>query len=790
MADRVEMLASEIENLRVNLREVRRRLERVEGAVGLSVDETPRREPVFTPPAVAPPIQTESTVSAVNQPSGRGATLAGSLLERRKSQGDRDETHRKAEGHTSTGEGWSLERLVGGRAFGVVGSLIVVIGAALFLKLAYDEGWLGRILPVWRCVIAAVFGLGLIGLGELLRHRLGALASTGISAAGIATLYATVFTAHALFGLLGDVTATTLLVSVTMAGIALGAIGRRSVLGILSLVGAYLAPLVIGGVDASQVFFPVYLLALLCFGLVLGGWLGRGYAGLRSVAWWGTVLLGTLWIVLSGQPDAPANALVFVGMVWLVTQLELLASSRFMPRITLAQLTPSGLRFARQDDGEIRLFIGNALTSRSAWLVSCFGSTLWALLMGLLVVVHEWPEWDFMAPASLCAGTLLVSVLAWKLGAGQSRSETRETASAGTQLGSALVIQSAGLVIATVAFGLSEWLQVSVWLGLGLASIIGGARVRCSALRGFGAVLLGIALVRLVTMDLAEHLISSAGSVELLGLHATAWSVQMLCAGIAWLIAGMMMSRLGIARACGVIGMGTIALAMLGPGSEIPSIAIAWSVLVVCGWGLSRVTKRLALLYSGAAIAFLAGCAWALEYASLEQWTSSGATLLLHPGLGVGLVVVASQIWIARAIGLRAKHVTPGTLLLLVGIALSLMATSYEVHRVMSNLVPDDETARRGAVSLWWAACGVGALVIGWLRRHAPSRWFGLILLGSAALKLILVDLTTVSALWRIVGSLAIGLTMLGVAVAYARRSGSASNASRDAKTEEQGANR
>ncbi len=95
-----------------------------------------------------------------------------------------------------------LERLVGGRWFAAIGSIVVVIGLGLFLKLAIDEGWLARIPPAVKCWAVAGFGLALLGVGEVLHRRIGALASAGPSATGVAAIYAAGYSAYGIYQLL------------------------------------------------------------------------------------------------------------------------------------------------------------------------------------------------------------------------------------------------------------------------------------------------------------------------------------------------------------------------------------------------------------------------------------------------------------------------------------------------------------------------------------------------------------------------------------------------------------
>ncbi len=98
---------------------------------------------------------------------------------------------------------WSMERLIGGRLYAVLGALVVVAGAGLFLKLAWDRGWFQVLPDAWKCVLAASFGGALLIAGEVVRRRWGAIASIGCSAAGLGVVYASAYASYGAFDLVG-----------------------------------------------------------------------------------------------------------------------------------------------------------------------------------------------------------------------------------------------------------------------------------------------------------------------------------------------------------------------------------------------------------------------------------------------------------------------------------------------------------------------------------------------------------------------------------------------------------
>jgi uncharacterized membrane protein len=164
-------------------------------------------------------------------------------------------------------------------------------------------------------------------------------------------------------------------------------------------------------------------------------------------------------------------------------------------------------------------------------------------------------------------------------------------------------------------------------------------------------------------------------------------------------------------------------------------------------------------------------CGW-WSAACLTTWTDGEwARVILHPGLAVGLVVVTAAAWVAWTNARRTDDQSgPFAAIMsgLLGFLVFLAATTLEVARV-SEIVTQDETSRRAAVSIWWAALSIVLLVIGFARRWRWPRYVGLGLMGVAALKALSYDLAGIGQGWRVISVLGVGLMMLAVAVLYGK---------------------
>lgn len=659
---------------------------------------------------------------------------------------------------------WSLERLVGAKAFAAAGALIVVLGVAFFLKLAIDEGWIQRISPMWRCIAVAGFGGVLIVLGEIARTRINTLASSGLSAAGIATVYASVYGAHEVFGLIAPPVAMVLLACVTAGGIALGVIGRRVFLSGISLIGAYLAPLLLNEGEPSPVFFPAYLIALMALGLTLGGWMGARFHVLRSIAWWGTMLLGTYWIADWASASGPVNGLVFIGVVWALTHAELIASARFFKRGASALESPPPASLALHGAWE------HFRWSHARWIVSSFGVSTWALGFSVWMFRVMDPAMDYLAPVILGVALGAVSMIAMP----RIMEIVTDRKTPRAQLATATVLQVGAMVIAAVALGLTDWFQVAAWVSLGLAAVIAGERIGVRALRYYGMVLLGIGAARVVAVEWAPAVAEIGNRPEewiaWWGLSVGPIGAQLAGAGLGWLLGAVAVRRREAESAVmGMVGIACVMAAIITPGVEAGSLAVAWALVGVCAALVSRTGCIARLGVMAVAPIVAAWVPWLFAHADPATWVADGSPPMVSMGMRHAAALVAAGIGAVMVQRKSTRQREVMVFLIACTAFMTLVATSLEVHRVAAMWVPGDPAARRGAVSIWWAVVGLVSLGAGWARRMPVVRWVGLGLLGAAAAKLVVFDLIEISMAWRVATSMVIGLILLGVAVGYAR---------------------
>jgi uncharacterized membrane protein len=192
-----------------------------------------------------------------------------------------------------------LEQVIGLKWTGWVGAIVLVVGAALGIKFAYDNHWFGAVPPAIRLGVIVAAGLALIGAGEYVLRRVHQVPAASLFGAGVATLFVGAYAGYAYLELYSRSTSMTLMGASTLVGAAVAMRGNLVSIATLSLLGANLAPLLVATPDAPLVPFLFYLLMMQTVALILTSW-GRGgkwwtLRGLSlgpTVVWMGAVLAG------------------------------------------------------------------------------------------------------------------------------------------------------------------------------------------------------------------------------------------------------------------------------------------------------------------------------------------------------------------------------------------------------------------------------------------------------------------------------------------------------------------
>jgi uncharacterized membrane protein len=151
------------------------------------------------------------------------------------------------------------EGLVGVKLFSWIAGVALVFAAVFFLRYSIDRGWLTA--PI-RMTIGLVVGIGLLVGCELRAARRYPVTANALDAAGIATLFATLFAAHALWDLVPQVPTFVAMAVVAAVAVALS-LRRDSVfIALLGLLGGFATPALLSTGENRPIGLFGYLLLL------------------------------------------------------------------------------------------------------------------------------------------------------------------------------------------------------------------------------------------------------------------------------------------------------------------------------------------------------------------------------------------------------------------------------------------------------------------------------------------------------------------------------------------------
>jgi uncharacterized membrane protein len=264
-----------------------------------------------------------------------------------------------------------FERFVGGRLLIWIGGIALAVSGVFLVRYSIETGLVG---PRVRMIMAALFGLLLVGAGEGARRRTDPddpRIAQALVGAGIFVLYAATYGSHHLHGLVSLGAASILMALITAGALGL-ALRHGAPTAVMGLVGGFLTPLLVGDPESSAIPLIAYLalLNVALFGLAYR----RGWTWLAA----GAVLLSFLWtgyLLFAGPSDALAAG-AFILLIGLAGSLMNPGPGRHLKLIFPAAI---GLV-------QLAALVGRTDLGLSAWAL--FGS----LSLGCLVLAALRPE--------------------------------------------------------------------------------------------------------------------------------------------------------------------------------------------------------------------------------------------------------------------------------------------------------------------------------------------------------------------------------------------------------------
>jgi uncharacterized membrane protein len=662
-------------------------------------------------------------------PSARDESFpyAAAILSR-----ERDEDARRAaDAESSASARTRLEIQIGTRWMAWVGAIVVVLAVAFFVKLAYDQGWWGRLSPLTRCLLSGGFGALLIAAGEVALRRVGRVAAVGLFGAGIGTLYLTSYATFRYFHLLSESGAFGLLMGVALLGFGITLRGRLRTIGVLSIVGGYLSPVLLSSAASVPWALPMYLTMLLAVSLALSAALSQPFRTLRYVALVGHGVIGLAWAIDEGLTSLTI-ALVFMGVSW-------------------ALVTAEAAYAAQRGESQV----GNATASLLF--------TVWFVTVGCWVLSHAVPA----RRDSLGLFTAIISglsaTLAMNLGPGLQSLRSRPQ-QAVEKLAATLWAEAGVLLAVAIALQFKGYQESVGWLAMGLACVEAGRRLPSKGVSVFGLIIGALALLRVSLVDRVMP-----------GMNTQLWSIGAISV-TKWSILAVVAVIVTHAAAWRLAGLEDPAYEVLPIAiSAVATIGWLWVCAVACsgltltgGWLLAavlllaaeRVGRRQRHFEQAQLVLVAVICKWLIGDGILRRldptWNATAVLPILNSQMAMAAAIAACVLWPTRIAARRARSQSapdvsqPSEWATVVAAMLLIWGLSFEVDRIIGRwelahpVVGKPTWPPLQTRLLWWtllwAVGGLAMLLLGRRRPRAPLIEAGTMLIVAAALFWLTVD--------------------------------------------------
>lgn len=625
-----------------------------------------------------------------------------------------------------------------------IGAIILLLAVAFFVKFSFDQGWLG---PRTRVLMGAAAGLLMIAGGEYSLLRKLRQFAVGLLGAGVAMLYVSAYSAHAFYNLIELNTAFKIYCGITLLGTLLAVHGRMQAVAILTLIGAFLTPVVLTTGRNAQVELLTYLLIVDAGFLVVGAF--RRWDALRLLSWIGTLVMFLGWGFKFYEPDALRVTLGFIGAFYALYHAEALTSARLnwdMQREVLPVI----------------VHVNNAVFVASVWWLADSTHHRW---MGLFLVIAGLAQW----------------ALAWFI-------RRPDTASMRTQ--TSLAIDGAFILALAAPVQFDNCSVAIAWAVQSVACLIAARWLPDAWLRVKAGGVLTAAAIHLISIDIDDRTLRHV----LLQTPNDLWHVNylILCfvfvalcsfAGAACLkcrrATDAQDSRLSVAFAC--LGVALL-LGIANYEYDRYVATMCWLVFFVIATGVGRALPTARAI--AVAIAFAAATkyvAWDLIEATRKDWADLQGVVFNRAVL-CGVAVAAAGATMRRHIALiPALHSSVDwaqaikSVTAMLPVVLLLAAGTFEINRVftfepMGRAAANPKFAMHLWLSMFWSVTAIGALAVGMLANQRELRYLAMFIFAATVVKAMIVDLTYLRMIYRVISFTVLGVLLLLASLFYQKR--------------------
>jgi hypothetical protein len=633
-----------------------------------------------------------------------------------------------------------FEQTIGLKWAGWAGAIILVIGVGFGIHFAYQQGWFGHIPVRVRLFLMSLAGFALLGAGEAVYRRIGAIASVGIFAAGVGVLFVVSYAGNIYFQAYDYEAASVFAILTTLIGSAVAIRGRLVSIAVLSQIGGQLAPYLLSSGQPPGLPLLTYLLMLEAVALILAlwgnspKWWALRVVSLAATAWWVSICLRHgQWSQGIGN-----EVLLFSILYASAYQGELLRSA-----------------FRASDAGGPAEFIPEGWGTAYSLLVT-------AGLTGVALQVF----YDYDSAFLRGAATLVLACLT--LGTGFALPAANRLVRA---LRDGYRVQGMALLMLFVPVAFSGLWICMAWGILALAFGVIGARFDRPLARAASVVTWALALLRLLEADahvgLRSEVWMTAVGTNIHGVTGTAWllAIAGLCLAVLlvknWSNASGPQPVAWLRSAVG-LGIGASLVWIIASFGGLPALG-ATLALIVWAWilvGADYLEPRMHLAGLALVVLALATAHWATRDAFYPRLAPDWAPLkyypVFNPVMGLAVLIASSFVAVTR---LRPNIVSGPTAewssewiqyrpLIVTSIVLGIMTVglALEVDRLVERMAALDyhlgwPKSQLKLLGLTWVFLAM-VLVLTWMRHwiYYPNKvaWYLLIVVG---IKFLLLDM-------------------------------------------------
>jgi len=725
-------LAARLVGIEAQIRDLKRRLQILE-----------RRETAAVAGAAEPEAAGASLPAATEAAPGRSPSAgegAPPVVQAAFAPPGRPETPRAGAGiRPAAGRpALDLEQRIGARWATWVGIVAIIFAVGLLLRWTFENDLIG---PTARVALGLISGVALL-LGGLALHRGRRMPylSEGLAGGGLGILYLSWFAAYHFYGFIDSGAAFGLMFLVTVLGSAVSIVTARRATAVLALLGGLLTPILASTGETNERGLLGYLIVLNLLALAVARY--RDWPALNRLGWAGSVVL--LLPTFARQPhppDPPARLLLLTALFLIFLAAPLLHAWRERRRAGAIDLV---------------LVIGNA-----------------AAYFGMVYVTLEEYRPEAEAPWALALAVLYVLVAAL-----HGRRVPGDEAAVDLHLGNAAVLLTLAVPLALDG----PWVTLA-WAAMGVVLLSVAPRLAgatASVLGGIAVLLLAAARIAwfdpgwfpadrpVLNLAFATHLMVVA-ALALGGIVARRLAPSRGHTGIAaaevrgflWFVAAALLALLLWREPTGTWPATLLTLEMLA----LAGLA-RWQGDPTFGYGTP--------LLAGIVVARI----WVADHRLAREAAVDliNGPLLLRVAACAAFAIAGG--WLARSpssspAGRRGRALKSAAGLLLLQALSQGWYQHEEIELDAAFRFGQDELAQRirfrlqVGMSILWTLYAAGALAGGFARRTAAMRYAALALFGVVIVKVFLVDLAELEAIYRILSFLVLGLVLLGVSALY-----------------------